>query len=261
MADVKIDKEERCKISVIVPYCSFESDLIRGVVESLQICDEVIIVYLTHFFNGEEDREAESTINLLKDEFSNVIPIRIKWKPANVPQAYWVCEMRMHGFAKSTKDWILCLDSDEMIRNPTRFKEWFHLIEDKEVKSYKLANYWYFMSKQRRSKVIEDSITLTHRSVICMSMFRDFNLERSALLLPGSPRKTLDLHGDVMFDHFSWVRTPKNLLRKVKSWGHRKDRDWVPLVEKALREDPLTTEDFVHGYDYIILEPSPSLEL
>ena len=253
MADVKVDDEERLKISVVIPYCSFESDLIFDVVNSLSVCDDIVIVYMTHFFNGEEDLHAESTLDVFKS-FPNVRCIRLVWKPITVPPAFWVSEMRMVGFARSRHSWMLACDSDECLRDQKAFKAWFKTIENGATKSFKLTNYWYFMSKKRRANIIEDSITLTHRSVISMPMFRQFGQERSALLLPNDPRNTRDLDGNVFFDHFSWVRSPENLRRKVLSWSHRKDRDWVPLVDKALSEDPLLTEDFVHKYSYTILE-------
>jgi len=206
---------------------------------------------MTHFLNGEEDTEAESTLDDLAQKFSNVRIVRINWKPNN--SQFWICEMRMIGFAKSRNPWLLSIDSDEVLRDPQAFKEWFETVEGGSVKSFKLSNYWYFMSKKRRANVIEDSVTLTHRSIITMPMFRQLNIDRGAMHLPNDPRQVRDLKGNVFFDHFSWVRKPENLRRKVLSWGHKKDRDWVPLVEKALSEDPLSTEDFVHKYSYTLL--------
>jgi hypothetical protein len=208
---------------------------------------------MTHFFNGEEDTEAESTLDAVQKKYSNVRVARLSWKAGNVPQAYWVCEMRMVAFAKSRHPWILACDSDEVLRNSQAFADWFKTVEKGNTKSFKLANYWYFLSKNRRANIIEDSITLTHRSIISYALFRQMPREREALHQASDPRAVRDLNGDVFFDHFSWVRSPTNLRRKVTSWGHRQDRDWITLVEKALQEDPLTTEDFVHHYSYTIL--------
>jgi len=62
------------------------------------------------------------------------------------------------------------------------------------------------------------------------------------------------LDGEVMFDHFSWVRSREVMVKKVMNWGHREDRDWLSLVNKAFDSDILTTPDFVHGYEYDIIE-------
>ena len=108
-----------------MPYCSFESDLVFDVVESLQIVDEIVIVYLTHFFNGQEDKEAESTLDVLISKYPNVKGVRLNWKSGNFPPAFWVCEMRMVAYAKTRNPWILAVDSDEVIRNPGNFRDWF----------------------------------------------------------------------------------------------------------------------------------------
>ena len=57
-----------------------------------------------------------------------------------------------------------------------------------------------------------------------------------------------------MFHHFSWVRTKEEMLKKVRSWGHKGDRNWIELVEKEFSTDFQKT-DFIHGYQYKIVEP------
>jgi hypothetical protein len=43
------------------------------------------------------------------------------------------------------------------------------------------------------------------------------------------------------------------MLRKVKSWTHSGDRDWVSQVEKEF-EHEFNGSDFIHGYQYNIVE-------
>ena len=46
-------------LGIVVPYCSNEEDLIDEVIESLQgISSNIVIVCMTHKFNGEEDDRA-----------------------------------------------------------------------------------------------------------------------------------------------------------------------------------------------------------
>jgi hypothetical protein len=56
-----------------------------------------------------------------------------------------------------------------------------------------------------------------------------------------------------MIHHYSWVRTKEEMLRKVKSWTHSGDRDWVSQVEKEFAHE-FNGTDFVHGYEYNIVE-------
>jgi hypothetical protein len=85
-------------------------------------------------------------------------------------------------------------------------------------------------------------------------MFRIQGQGERELLVKNPARQVRGLEHEVMFDHYSWVRPKEVLLQKVMTWSHRNDKDWLTLVRKALSEDPLTTQDFVHGYEYEILE-------
>ena len=136
-----------------------EKDLIDDVIKSVEGIGEIIVVYLTHFFNGTPDLEAEETLK--KHEVKKIC---IPWSSDSGNQAYWPGQMRKEAFKQSTKDWILFLDADEILRNKKNFVEWFSSIRDLSTPSYKLANYWYFLSKQRRAKPLEDSIFIIKRN-------------------------------------------------------------------------------------------------
>jgi len=240
-------------LSGILLYCSLEQDLIEDVVSSLDVCDELIIVYMTHFFDGTLDTEARGRIQDLEKRYPNVISLCLDWKPAD-HQGYWPSTMRKEGFLRSSHEWILFIDSDEVVRDRAQFKLWFGQIKSKPQSTYKLANYWYFLSKKRRAKKLEDSIVLIRRGVVFLEGFNNYASDRDAFVTPQTPRQVLGLDRKPMFDHFSWVRPRDTMLKKVKSWGHRQDRDWVPLVERAFASDLLTTPDFVHNYEYDILD-------
>lgn len=253
MSDIKIDKNKSL-LSVVIPFCSLERDLIDRVCRSVApICARIVLVFFTHLYTGEEDPEAETIAKRLTSEIPEVFPLKLQWRKEflAMPPGFCPTEMRLNGFANTTTPWILMLDADEVLRNPQRFAEWFDTRKN-EASVFKLANFWYFLSERRRAKILEDSIVLTHRCLLHINMFRNFAAERNAFA-QGAERQVKDLQGEPMFDHFSWVRDPELLLRKVDAWSHRKDKNWLPLVQKALREDPLTTQDFVHGYEYDIL--------
>ena len=52
-----------------------------------------------------------------------------------------------------------------------------------------------------------------------------------------------------MVHHYSWVRSKKEMLKKVLSWGHKTDRNWKALVEKEFEKEKVN-KDFIHGYEY-----------
>ena len=80
--------------------------------------------------------------------------------------------------------------------------------------------------------------------------------------MPGKKSaKTEGADGNPMFHHYSWVRTREEMLKKVKSWAHHKDRDWTSLVEKEFERkfNSQTDTCFVHNYKYVEVEPHISV--
>ena len=50
-----------------------------------------------------------------------------------------------------------------------------------------------------------------------------------------------------------WVKNKKEMLRKVKNWSHKNDRNWEDLIEEEFSRD-FNGKDFVHNYSYEIVE-------
>jgi hypothetical protein len=126
--------------------------------------------------------------------------------------------------------------------------------------AYKLSNYWYFLTPELRALEHEDSVLLVHSSWVVGadgSAALSHPRERDGIIMVGSSgdrrvlRRVTGVNGLPMFHHFSWVRSHADLLRKVRGWGHRGQRDWVGLLSEAVQalqlgKPPHT--DFVHGY-------------
>jgi hypothetical protein len=220
-----------------------------------KVSSDIAVVSLSHYFTGEEDTDAVQTLQQLNKDYS-IVPVILPWKHIpGAPQNFWPKEMRLHGLGaiKAEASYVLFVDADEILNNPEAFAAWYATLDPAAEQSYKLANYWYFLSERRRSKVIEDSIILVPRFTLRLDMFRMQGQGERELLAKNPARQVRGLQGEVMFDHYSWVRPKEVLLQKVTTWGHRNDKDWLSLVRKALSEDPLTTHDFVHGYEYDIV--------
>lgn len=72
-------------------------------------------------------------------------------------------------------------------------------------------------------------------------------------LINGDYIPILSEEGNPIVHHFSWVRNKEDMLKKVKNWGHNSDKNWINLVEKEFSR-PFNGTDFVHGYEYNIVE-------
>jgi hypothetical protein len=150
---------------------------------------------------------------------------------------------------------VLFLDADE-IPEGAKFSEWLEASDYQQNTVMKLANYWYFREPTYQALSWEDSVVLVQTRAIT----RDLILrqeERDAIydLLPGPKRRHVTgPDGEPMFHHFSWVRTKDEMLKKVRSWGHKGDRNWTELVEEEFSGDFQGT-DFIHGYQYKTIQP------
>lgn len=122
-------------------------------------------------------------------------------------------------------DYILYLDSDEVIEG-VKFKYWLDSNEYKNYEVMKLACYWYWRLPTLRARdYIEDSIVFIKRKH-CHSFIIFDDLARTFfyIAINGNKNRMIKgLDGNPMIHHYSWVRTQEQMLKKVKSWGHKND--------------------------------------
>ena len=228
------------KITTIINYCTndykFLKECIDGVVP---ISREVIVPYCVKFFDGtDENRELlEKSVkenpdaSFIKFEFDSTRNSR--WHHNVARQIGMMC-------SDSGSDYFLFLDVDEIVE-PVKFALWWKLQESKGFKdSYKIANYWYFRERNIRAKHLEDSITLVRRGPITENLDNVFhNEERMGMYMTvadANKERMCTLHGTPFVHHYSWVRTKEEMLKKVKTWGHSRDKNWVDLVNKEFEE-------------------------
>jgi len=103
---------------------------------------------------------------------------------------------------------------------------------------------------------LEDSAVLAKRDLLTEEVVMGENERESIyLLLKGKKeRKVMGVDGSPLIHHYSWVRDREEMLKKVRSWGHNKDKNWEELVEKEF-QGGFSGTDFVHGYKYKIVAP------
>jgi hypothetical protein len=266
----------RQQLSVVISFCSNERDLLLPTITPLvNICHDIKIPVCSHLFDGvTEDVEGVRYAHTVAQQFPagvvEVVQVPYRDVQGNIPNKtqFWHQEMRMNGFARTKNQWILFLDADEVLRDADAFVSWFaDTVRYSNKCSFKLANYWYFMSKRRRAVQLEDSIVLCNRTFLPYPVFRISSRERENFYdhVPEQlkERGVRGKNGQVFFDHFSWVRSKDAMLQKVSCWGHKNDKsNWKELVLKAFEEDPFTTPDFIHGanYQYEILQDQNAQE-
>lgn len=255
-----MEKMEKPPVAVIVNFCSNESRFIGPCLEQcLLFARQVIVPVCDHFFDGtKENREI---LNLIYQAYPECQFIEYPFIPEEIPRKifkevspahFWHSFSRLIGasFLDPSIESVLFLDADE-IPEGLRFREWLEVSNYHHHSVMKMANYWYFREPIYQALVWEDSAVLLQVRALDPNLLLHQE-ERDALydLLPGPKRrKVAGCDGRPMIHHYSWVRTKDEMLKKVKSWGHKGDRNWIELVENEFSQD-FKGSDFIHGYRY-----------
>ena len=252
-------------ISTIVNFCSNESRFIKaGLEQALYFSQQVIVPVCDHFFDGKiENRPLLEQVYAAFPECQFVeypfIPelIHKKYWESIDPAHFWHSFSRLVGYSFVEKEIesLLFLDADE-VPDGKRFAQWLDMSDYKQHTALKLANYWYFREPSNQALKFEDSAVLAQKKSLELEILLHEE-ERDAIynLLPGPKKRNVTgCDGTPLLHHYSWVRTQDEMLKKVKAWGHKGDRDWNLLVEEEFKS-PFKGTDFVHGYTYKIVKP------
>ena len=139
------------------------------------------------------------------------------------------------------------------------FQEWVNSKQYEQYDSIKLSNYWYFRDVKYQSTTYEDSIVLARKNVITdgVNTVINPNISRGReqcheMLNVKKTRNVKGINEKPMIHHYSWVRTKDEMLKKVLTWGHNKDRDWVKLIEEEFTR-PFNGKCFVNNYEFKVI--------
>ena len=231
--------------------------------ESNKITDDIHITYVDKFLDGSPENSdlLNETYNLTRGKaklaeinYDNNLQYSIG---LNNVFRYYHNFTRLINFRKTKYDYVLFLDSDEII-DSDRFIKWLNSINLNDYNCYVLSCFWYFRNIKYQSKTHENAGWLVNKKRIDENIIMDYR-ERSAMEINPLAYSVKSLDDIPMIHHYSWAKGNSDeecknlLLRKVSSWGHSGDRNWKALIEEEFNR-PFMGIDFVHGYEYNILE-------
>lgn len=253
-------------LATIVNFCTNESRFIKLCLDqALLFSRQVIVPVCDHFFDGtQENRDLlESIYRAFPECLFVEYPFILEKIPKRMfktvePAHFWHSLSRLIGaqFLDDLVENVLFLDADE-IPDAHRFVEWLGCSDYPGHTVLKLANYWYFRDSCYQAEKWEDSIVFAQRRAIEPHLLLRQE-ERDAIYdsLPGPKRRmVVGADGMPMFHHYSWVRTEQEMLKKVRAWGHGKDREWETLVKNEFL-GPFQGVDFVHKYPCKTVSPA-----
>ena len=248
-------------LGTVISYCTLDYRFIQLCVNAAkQFSHQTVVVAADHFFDGTpEDTELlERTYR----ELTNTRIVGYKWEQ-NAPR-YWHNMSRWIGLQNMPDeiDFVLFLDADEIV-DADRFKI-ILTYEDlfKKFDAFLFSCYWYFREAKYRARTWEHAGLLVKRARLTKENMFTGN-ERIGILhsVPNAVALT-GVDRTPLVHHYSWVRTKEDMLRKVKSWGHRNDTNWEKLIEDEFTHD-FNGTDFLpeHYYEYDIIEPVHDIKL
>ena len=253
-------------ICTVVNFCSNESRFIKATLEqALLFSQQVIVPVCDHFFDGTP--ENRPLLEKIYAAVPSCLFVEYPYIPQKIPKKifkqvdpahFWHSLSRLIGycFLDEEIESILFLDADE-VPEGKRFAEWLDCSDYRQHTALKLSNFWYFRDPSNQALRTEDSIVLVQKRALESDILLNKE-ERDAIynLLPGPKRRHVTgSDGNPMFHHYSWVRTQEEMLKKVRAWGHKGDRDWVTLVNQEFTA-PFRGTDFIHGYTYKSVKPA-----
>jgi hypothetical protein len=243
------------KISIVITYCSLDKRFIETNIEqSLKITDDVVVSSYDHLFNGEHEGEEIDYFWGLRYKYPTVKFVLSEWEDVMDNPRYWHNMGRLRGYEKTNKDykWVIFLDGDEILKSDT-FNLFLQAPNFNDRDWYILAVNWFFREPIYKSTELEHTIPLYKKSIMTLDPF-DPEVER------GQPCQKnpngvdyLRYNGEVLVNHYSWVRTKEEMLKKVSGWGHKNDKDWKSLIEEEFSRD-FNGFDFVHNYKFETVE-------
>jgi hypothetical protein len=245
------------KITTLINYCTNDYKFIGSCIEeALKFSNEVIVPYTDHFYDGTPEDEA-----LLKKTIEENPKAKFEFFPYDssldvLPQ-HWVTFARVVGWRKSNpeNEFILFLDADEVV-DGNRFLDFLKKFPLSKMNVIKLANYYYFRDVCYQSETYEDSAVIARKNLLSEEMIMDFLDRDKSYREIAEPKARMVLGRDnlPLVHHYSWVRTEEEMIKKVSTWGHSHERNWVDMVKQEFANG-FKGVDFVHGYKYKEVTP------
>jgi len=240
-------------IATIISYCNNDFQFIEeNLQQASKFSNEIFISYCDYALNGilEDEDTLEKMFEIAKKY--NATPITIEYQK-NETSRFHHNIMRFLPTWSCKSDYILFLDADEIIEGDL-FKKYLKTKDHENYDVVSLECYWYFRERKYRAKTTEEAGVMCKKSICTYNyIFSDMERWEFKRREDFKSKRWLRQDNKVLCHHYSWVRTKEQMLRKVKSWGHNKDLDWVSLIEEEFSHD-FNGTDFVHNYEYDVLD-------
>mgnify|MGYP003638474986 CR=1 FL=1 len=237
-------------ITSILQYSTMDLRFLKTNLEQLsKFSDEILVVMCTHLFNGEmEDEKLLQQTYAICEQHPKAHIHTFEWQGINQNPGYYHNVSRLLGTQVASGEWLLFVDADEIVSD--NFGDWFNKVKHTD-NTFWLTCHWYFREPIYQSTSLESAGLLIKKTKCNWNV--EVRSERQQLFgiegFVNGDHQCILHNNEPLIDHYSWVRSEDEMLKKVRNWGHKGDKRWVELVKEEFSR-PFNGTDFVHGYQY-----------
>jgi hypothetical protein len=253
----------------VINFCTYDFRLLHACIEGVRnFSKKILITVCDHYFDGTQENYAllEHVFRQFPDctfieyafdpeqsyrQFTPYYPEHYLWRHEWHNTGRWIA----YHFLPKECDAIFFIDADEIV-DQARFDPWFECNDVLAYSAIRFSAHWYFREARYRATSHDDASLLVNRRVLTPCLLWNSD-ERMGIFESVSGEKikgVKGIDGHPLIDHYSWVRTKEELLKKFGAWGHHWERDWKGLLEKEYAE-PFKGIDFIRRYSYLEIAP------
>ncbi len=265
-------------ITTVINFCTNDYQFLRPCIrEAKCFSSQILIPVADHFYDGTP--ENRDLLNQAYGEHSDCEFIEFAYnseRPYGFPclkrpedldwSRHWHSTARMVAFhyLRPEIEYVLFIDVDEIYEGK-KCKAWLDHFDYRAYCALRFLSYEYFRETGFRAKDEFTSGILAKKSCLTPKMI--LNVDERLGLYRALPEKKImnlkGLDGVPFIHHYSWVRSKEQMLKKVTTWAHHWEKNWVALVEKEFSgifsgRDFFSDREYETVKPYIDLPPQPA---
>lgn len=240
------------KISTVINYCTNDYRFLAKCIQEVKkFSSELLIITWDHFFNCEpENRELLNQTYADFPEISFLEFAHLKDKLYNPYVActkedddwidYWHSTTRFVSFffLDSSSDYILYLDSDEIIEGDL-FQEWLKTKEYEQYEAIRWLQHYYFRSASFQAEDYQIGGLFAKKEKITLPILMHNKYDRCGIFheIEGIKKEGIAYQGRPMVHHYSWVKTKEEFLQKAPTCPDCFRKNWKEMIEEEFSKE------------------------
>jgi hypothetical protein len=247
-------------MGVVVSFCTNDKEFFDPCIREVQsFAKEVVVSYGNLFFDGTPEDIAY--IEYLKTQYPQVVFKQFVVDPKK-PARFNHDMQRAEGYQYITDacEHVMFIDIDEIVE-ANKFVVWWNA-QTIFPEAMRFATYYYMISPALQANIIDCAAIVIAKKAIDAKgpgFLMTTKSERDGILkaFPDYVEFINALDNNPMFHHYSLVRTKEEMLKKVTTWGHNKDKSWDPLVRAFFDEMANETPTLGHVRRCVVVHTEP----